>query len=74
MNWLRMHKKIEWDIDMEDILDQYKKVLMRRDEVVSAAIDGLISGGMTNLEANNLRLLLTKVYELGYDDGRRDGM
>jgi len=69
-----MHKKIEWDIDMEDILDQYKKVLMRRDEVVSAAIDGLISGGMTNLEANNLRLLLTKVYELGYDDGRRDGM
>lgn len=42
-----------------------------KQDVVDAAIQGLIAGGMSDTEANIYRLLLEKVYDTGYNEAIR---
>ena len=41
-------------------------------EVVESAIQGLVQGGMSELEAHSLKKLLEIVYQCGYNEAVRD--
>jgi hypothetical protein len=43
-----------------------------KEEVIKSAIDGLVQGGMSRAEAQVYEFLLSRVYDCGYNECRRN--
>jgi len=43
-----------------------------KEEVIKSAINGMIQGGMSRTEAEIYRFFLTRVYDCGYNECRRN--